>query len=141
MIIPIDSSCYSPFVPIEETLISALDGLSEYYTTNQLSANPTKTQVSLFHLRNRECDKQLNIRWNDVNLTHSNLPVYIGITLQRTYRENRKESRNKKQHHLQTKNLKVGSHSKKTFRSSALALYATQLQSTLARGGTLHPCK
>ena len=38
------------FAPIEETL-TALDGLSEYYTTNQLRANPTKTQVSFFHLR------------------------------------------------------------------------------------------
>ena len=55
------------FAPIEETLTSALDGLSEYYTTNQLRANPTKTQVSLFHLRNRECGKQLNISWNGMN--------------------------------------------------------------------------
>ena len=46
------------FAPIEETLTSALVGLSDYYTTNQLRANPTKTQVSLFHLRNRECGKK-----------------------------------------------------------------------------------
>ena len=72
------------FAPIEETLTSALDGLSEYYTTHQLRANPTKRQVSLFHLRNRECGKQLNISWNGVNLTHCNLPVYIGVTLDRT---------------------------------------------------------
>ena len=52
------------FAPIEETLTSALDGLSEYYTSNQLRANPMKTQVSLFHLRNRDCGKQLNISWN-----------------------------------------------------------------------------
>ena len=65
------------FAPIEETLASALVGLSEYYTSNQLRANPTKTQVSLFHLRNRECGKQLNISWNSVNLTHCNLPVYL----------------------------------------------------------------
>ena len=72
------------FAPIEETLTSALDGLSEYYTTNQLRANPMKTQVSLFHLWNRECGKQLNISWNGVNLTHCNLPVYLGVTLDRT---------------------------------------------------------
>ena len=72
------------FAPIEETLISALGGLSEYYTTNQLRANPTKTQVSLFHLRNRECGKQLNISWNGVDLTLCNLPVYLGVTLDRT---------------------------------------------------------
>ena len=70
------------FAPIEETLTSAaLDGLSEYYATNQLRANPPKTQVSLFHLRNRECGKQLNISWNGVKLTHCNLPVYLGVTL------------------------------------------------------------
>ena len=51
--------------PIEETLTSALVGLSEYYTTNQLRrVNPTKTQVSLFHLRNHECGEQLSISWN-----------------------------------------------------------------------------
>ena len=72
------------FAPIEETLTSALDGLSEHYTTIQLRANPTKTSVSLFHLRNRECGKQLNISWNGVNLTHCNLPVYLGVTLERT---------------------------------------------------------
>ena len=38
----------------------------EYYTANQLRANPTKTQVSLFHLLNRGCGKQLNISWNGV---------------------------------------------------------------------------
>ena len=70
------------FAPIEETLTSAaLDGLSEYYATYQLRANPPKTQVSLFHLRNRECGKQLNISWNGVKLTHCNLPVYLGVTL------------------------------------------------------------
>ena len=72
------------FAPIEVTLTSALVGLSEYYTTNQLRANPTKTQISLFHLRNRECDKQLNITLNGVNLAHCNLPVYISVTLDRT---------------------------------------------------------
>ena len=60
------------FVPIEETLTSTLDGLSEYYTTIHLRANPTKTQVSLFNLRNREYGKQINISWNGVNLTHCN---------------------------------------------------------------------
>ena len=54
------------FAPIEETLTSAA---------------PPKTQVSLFHLRNRECGKQLNISWNGVKLTHCNLPVYLGFTL------------------------------------------------------------
>ena len=32
--------------PIEETLTSTLDGLSEYYTINQLRANSKKTRKS-----------------------------------------------------------------------------------------------
>ena len=53
-------------------------------TTNQFRANPTKTQVTLFHLRNREYGKQLDISWNGMNLTHCNLPVNVGVTLDRT---------------------------------------------------------
>ena len=135
------------FAPIEETLTSALDGVSEYYTTNQLRANPTKTQVSLFYLRNREYGKQLNISWNGVNLTHCNLPVYLGVTLDRTlsckaHIEKTKinESRNKKQHIPQTKNLKMRSHTNHTLVicSSAMLL---NCRVCLPGVGTLHPCK
>ena len=85
------------FAPIEETLPSAIDGLSEYYTTNQLRENPIKTQVSLFHLRNRECGKQLKISWNGVNLTHCNPPVYLGVTPDRTlsYKAHIEKTKNK----------------------------------------------
>ena len=72
------------FAPIEEILTSAIVRLSVCYPTNQVRANPTNTQVSLFHLRNRECDKQLNISWNCVNFTHCNPQVYLGFTLDRT---------------------------------------------------------
>ena len=133
------------FAPIEETLTPALGGLTECYTINQLRANPTKTQVSLFHLRNRECGKQLNISWNDVNLTHCNLPVYLGLTLDRTlssktYSEKKKETRSKKQHHPQTKKLEMGSHSNHTqvVRSSAMLL---SCRVCLPGVGTLHPRK
>ena len=42
---------------IEATLTRALDSLTVYYKANQLKANPSKTQVSLFHLRNHESGK------------------------------------------------------------------------------------
>ena len=132
------------FVPIEETLTSALDGLSEYYTTNRFLANPTKTQVSLFHLRNRECGKQLNIRWNGVNLTHCNLQVYRDITLGRklSYKEHIEKTEKKvgtRNNIIRKLRISKWGATPTTFRSSALALYATQLQSTPSRCGSAPP--
>ena len=74
------------FAPIEETLTPALCGLTEYYTTNQLRANPTKTHVSLFHACTYGIANVTNSSTSagTVNLTHCNLPVYIGVTLDRT---------------------------------------------------------
>ena len=69
---------------IENTLTSALDNLTVYYRDNQLKANPTKTQVCLFHLRNREAGKKLPLTWNGTPLDHCDHPVYLGVTLDRT---------------------------------------------------------
>ena len=116
---------------MEETLTSALDSLSEYYTTNQLRANPTKTQVSLFHQRNRECGKQLNISWNGVNLTHCNLPQCLGVTLDRTlpykahihiYIENTKKKVGTRNNIIRKLRTTKWGATPTTLRSSALAL-------------------
>ena len=115
------------FASIEETLTSALVGLSEYCITNPLRANPTKTQVSPFHLRNRECGKQLNISWNGVNLTHCNLPVYLGVTLDITlsYKAHIEKTKNifgtRKNIIRKLRNSKWGA-TPTTLRSTALAL-------------------
>ena len=50
-----------------------------------MKANPTKTQVTLFHLRNHEAERKLSLTWNDVSLKHRDYPVYIGVTLDRTF--------------------------------------------------------
>ena len=63
-----------------------------HYTEHGLRINRGNTYISSsdrdatqpLPLRNRECGKLLNISWNDVNLTHANLPVYTGVTLDRT---------------------------------------------------------
>ena len=69
---------------IEATLSTALQDLTKYYNDNQLKANPAKTQVSLFHLRNREVGRKLSLTWNGVDLKHCDFPVYLGVTLERT---------------------------------------------------------
>ena len=59
---------------IEATLSTALQNLTKYYKDNQLKANPAKTRVSLFHLRNCEVGRKLS-------LTKTDFPVYLGVTL------------------------------------------------------------
>ena len=63
---------------IEATLSTALQN------DNQLKANPAKSHVSLFHLRNREVGWKLSLTWNGVDLKHYDFPVYLGVTMDRT---------------------------------------------------------
>ena len=69
---------------IEVTLSTVLQNLTKYYKDNKLKANPAKTQVSLFHLRNREVGRKLSLTWNGVDLKQCDFPVYLGVTLDRT---------------------------------------------------------
>ena len=72
------------FNKIEASLTSALSTMTTYYDTNQLRANPSKTQVCAFHLRNREAKRELNVVWNGTRLSNTTTPVYLGIHLDRT---------------------------------------------------------
>ena len=72
------------FEAVEANLTTALDELLLYYERNHLHANPAKTQVCSFHLRNREAHQLLNIRWSGTPLEHCTHPVYLGVTLDRT---------------------------------------------------------
>ena len=74
----------SDFNNIEASLTSALSTMTTYYDTNQLRANPSKTQVCAFHLRNREAKRELNLVWNGIRLSNTTTPVYLGIHLHRT---------------------------------------------------------
>ena len=58
--------------------------MTTYYDKNQLRANPSKTQVCAFHLRNREPKRELNVVWNGTRLSNTTTPVYLGIHLDRT---------------------------------------------------------
>ena len=49
------------FDRIEETLSNALDQLKEYYKINNLKANPSQTQVCVFHLKHKYANKKLDI--------------------------------------------------------------------------------
>ena len=72
------------FATIERKLSDALEDLSEYYNQSFLNANPDKTQVCAFHLKNHQSRRELNILWNDKKLKNDSFPVYLGVTLDRT---------------------------------------------------------
>ena len=86
---------YPTFTEVEDTIEEALSEQTQYYRNNSLRANPDKTQVTAFHLRNREVKRSLNIAWNGVDLENTAYPKYLGVTLDRTL--------NYKQHILNTK--------------------------------------
>lgn len=72
------------FSEVEQTLTLALMKLNSYYIQNSLKPNPTKTQVSAFHLNNKQAKKELKIQWRDINLEHTQTPTYLGVILDRT---------------------------------------------------------
>lgn len=78
-------TCQSQHIEeIERKLTESLTNMSEYYRSNQLRPNPGKTQTCLFHLDNRQANRELQIEWNLIKLQHSSNPVYLGVTLDRT---------------------------------------------------------
>ena len=74
-----------PYLPrIEQIIEEALRELTHYYRNNSLRANHDKTQVTAFHLQNREAKRSLQVSWNEVDLENTDTPKYIGVTLYRT---------------------------------------------------------
>ena len=70
------------FNNIQTSLTSVLSTMTTYY--DQLCANPSKTHVCAFNLRNREAKRELNVVWNGIRLSNTTTPVYLGIHLNRT---------------------------------------------------------
>ena len=75
---------YSSFTEVETTIGDALEELTHYYRSNSLRANPDKTQVTAFHLRNKEANRSLKVEWNRTKLENTPHPKYLGVTLDRT---------------------------------------------------------
>ena len=75
---------YSSFTEVETTIGDALEELTHYYRSNSLRANPDKTQVTAFHLRNKEANRSLKVEWNRTKLENTQHPKYLGVNLDRT---------------------------------------------------------
>ncbi|KAJ8370885.1 hypothetical protein SKAU_G00109130 [Synaphobranchus kaupii] len=72
------------FEEVEKNLTSTLDNLTTYFEINHLKANPQKTQVCAFHLRNHVAKRPLKISWSGTSLEHCPNPIYLGVTLDRS---------------------------------------------------------
>ena len=116
---------------IENKLSTDLDIMNNYFKNWRLSLNPSKTEVSCFHLDNHQKKKTLNITLNNKTLKHNFNPTYLGVTLDTSllYREHLEKMKQK----LKTRNNIIyklagttwGANAN-TLRTSALALvYST----------------
>ena len=72
------------FLEVETTIEESLSELTQYYRSNNLRANPDKTKVTAFHLRNKEAKRTLKVKWNRTDLENLPHPKYLGVTLDRT---------------------------------------------------------
>lgn len=68
----------------EDVLNKDLKIMNEYFKKWGLRPNPHKTEVTAFHLNNRQAHVQLNIESEGTSLTHNPYPKYLGVTLDRT---------------------------------------------------------
>ena len=85
------------FEELERSLSEALTSLASYYTSAGLNANPGKTKVCAFHLKNHLAKRKLVIKWQGKELKQDDFPVYLGVTLDRTlsFREHVQKLRKK----------------------------------------------
>ena len=65
---------YPSFTEVEHTIEEAQDELTTYYRSNSLRVNPGKTQVTSFHLKNREAKRMLEDKWNNTDLENTPHP-------------------------------------------------------------------
>ena len=75
---------YTSLTEVETTIGDALEELTQYYRSNSLRANPDKTQVTAFHLRNKEANRLLKVEWNRTKLENTPHPRYLCVTLDLT---------------------------------------------------------
>jgi hypothetical protein len=66
------------------TLERDLEKLSTYFRNWRLKPNPNKTEVTTFHLNNRQSNSKINVHFEGVLLNHTDHPKYLGVTLDRT---------------------------------------------------------
>ena len=115
------------FKDVEDTLTEALSLMEIYYKQWYLKANPSKTQVTSFHLKNRRANYKIKVSWCGEILEHHTNPIYLGVTLDRALTFKKHIENLKKKVSARNNILKILANSKwganpQTLRTTALAL-------------------
>ena len=71
------------WVTTHKTIGDALAGLTPYYAVIHIRANPEKFQITTFHLKNRDAQRELKVVRHGELLAYSHKSVYLGVTLDR----------------------------------------------------------
>lgn len=81
----------------EDMLTNDLHVLGAYYKKWRLCPNPSKTEVTAFHLTNCLASKELRVTFGGERVSHNFTPKYLGVTLDRalTFREHLEASAQK----------------------------------------------
>ena len=116
-------------VDLENTTHSKYVGVTIDRTLSykQHIQNPDKTQVTAFHLRNREAKRSLKVSWNGVDLENTTHSKYVGVTIDRTlsYKQHIQNTKMKvatRNNHLKKLAKSKSGTNASTIRTTALAL-------------------
>lgn len=77
------------FESCEETLNKDLSTLDNYLKSWRLIPNPTKTEITIFHLNNRRINQEINVTFAGERVRNKSSSKYLGVVLDRllTFRE------------------------------------------------------
>lgn len=78
------AACSKTIDEASNILTEDLSMMSNYFADWRLTPNMNKTEVSSFHLNNRQAHKQPVVYFNNHLLRYNPFPKYLGITLDRT---------------------------------------------------------
>ena len=68
------------FKNIESKFTNTLNKVEEYYKNNSLRPNLAKTEIYVFHLKDKKAKQKLLIQWNGIELKNNQNPKYLGVT-------------------------------------------------------------
>ncbi|VVC38695.1 Reverse transcriptase domain [Cinara cedri] len=72
------------FDDLENILSEDLDILHKFFNQRRLKPNPSKTEVTFFHLNNRRANQEIWVQFGEQLVKNNPYPKYLGVVLDRT---------------------------------------------------------